>query len=146
MLLVHTLRQQIGLVFILLATGFVVWRGGRPERISAIAMLAAWLGCPYLVQTSDWFDPQWLLFAVDILLFGMLLWFALRTDRYWPMWAAAFQGLGVIMHVTMLADPRIVPRAYMSAAGMWSYLVVLAVVAGAALEIRKIRPPTQAAA
>lgn len=140
MLILHTLRQQLGLIFVLLAVGYALWRGGRPERVCAVAMLAAWLASPYVVARNDWVDPQWALAAIDVSLFLVLLWHALRSDRYWPMWAAALLGLGVVMHVTMLVDPRIIPKAYLTANVIWSYLVVLALVAGTALEARRLRP------
>jgi hypothetical protein len=65
------------------------------------------------------------------------MWFALRSDRFWPIWAAALTGLGVIVRISTLVDPRIIPRAYMTAAGAWSYLVVIAVVVGTVLEVRR---------
>lgn len=140
MLVFNTLRQQIGVVFVVIATGFAFWRGGRPERVCAAALLAAWLISPFVVDTRDWVDPQWAELAIDLSLFGLLLWFALRADRYWPIWAAALTGLGVIVRISALVDPRIIPKAYMTAAGMWAYLVVIALVVGTWLEARRIRP------
>jgi hypothetical protein len=138
-LIIHTLRQQIGLIFVVLAAGYALWRGGRPERVCGAAMLAAWLASPYVVSRRDWVDPQWAVAAIDLSLFALLGWYALRSNRYWPMWAAALLGLGLVMHVTMLVDPRIVPRAYLTANVIWSYLVVLALVVGTALEAPRAR-------
>jgi hypothetical protein len=136
-LIVETLRQQIGLIFVIGATGYALWRGGRPERVCGAAMLAAWLISPYVVARHDWVDPQWALAAIDFSLFALLFWYALRSDRYWPMWAAALLGLGVLMHITMVVDPRIIPKAYLTANVIWSYLVVLALVVGTAVEVRR---------
>lgn len=137
MLILHTLRQEVGLVFVILATGFAFWRGGRPERVCAVVMLTAWIVCPYLTRTGDWMDPQWSLLGVDLALLALLLWYALRGDRYWPMAAAAMHGLGLVIHFAITIDPRIHPWAYMTATGVWSYLTVLALAAGATLEGRR---------
>jgi hypothetical protein len=137
MLIFDTLRQQIGVIFVVLATGFAFWRGGRPERICAAALLAAWLASPFLIDTRDWVDPQWTVLAIDAALLAVFLWFALRSDRFWPICGAALMGLDVIVRISMVVDRHIIPQAYMTAAAMWAYLVVLTLVVGTAVEVRR---------
>jgi hypothetical protein len=140
-LIFHTVRQQIGMLIGFAGCGYALWRGGRPERIIGAAVLFGWTVCPFLINTNDWFDPQWAVAAVDVSLLALMLWVAFTSDRYWPMWAAAFHGLGVLMHATMLLDRRVPPWSYRTAEAVWSMLVLLALVAGTALEARRgMRP------
>lgn len=114
------------------AAGAAFLWGGRPERIGAAAVLAAWVASLVLAQWSHhWFEAQWGILAVDAVLFGVLLWLALRADRFWPLWACAFQLLGVVTHLAILADRSLTGRAYFVAAVIWSYLVLIALGVGA---------------
>ena len=69
---------------------------------------------------------------------------ATAACRVWPLWAAAFQLLGVITHVAIMADRTISGRAYYVAAVIWSYLVVIALAVGtwSAWRRRRLSPAT----
>jgi hypothetical protein len=124
-------HEQIWIVLMASAAGFALWKGGQPERACAVAMVAAWLATVLLTdRRNNWVDPQWGVMAADLSLLTLLLWVALRANRFWPLWAAAFQLLGVITHVAIMADRTISGRAYYVAAVIWSYLVVIALAAG----------------
>lgn len=136
-LIFTSIRQQIGMLIGFAGCGYAIWKGGRPERIFGWALLFGWTVSPFLINTRDWLDPQWAVAVVDISLLGLLLWFAFTSDRWWPMLAAAFHGLGVMMHLTMLIDPRVPPWSYRTAAAIWSYLLLAALVIGTAVEARQ---------
>ena len=138
---IDTPRQWIALAFVVVACSYALWRGRRPERIGAVVFLLNWLIHPLMVNTSAWFSPQVAAFAVDVPMLAALIWLALRGDRWWPMWAAAFTFLGMLMTVIIAADPRVRPLAYMTAQVMWNYLAVVSLVAGTALEARRKDPP-----
>ncbi len=139
MLVFDTPRQWFALAFVVIACGFALWKGGKPERIGGVAMLLAWIIQPFTVDTKDWLDPQYAAFATDAPLLAVLVWLALRGDRWWPMWASAFQFLGMLMAVIIAVDPRVRPLAYMTAVGLWSYLTVIALVVGTWREARRKR-------
>ena len=139
MIYLHTLRQQLGLIFAILAFGYVFWRGGKPERIAGVVMALAWFVSPYLVNTHNRYAPPWGVFALDLALLGFLIWMALGSHRYWPMWAAALHGLGVLMHAMRNIEHRILPQSYMTASGIWGYLVVIALIVGVMLEAAPAR-------
>ncbi len=139
MLVFDTPRQWFALAFVVIACGFALWKGGKPERIGGAAMLLAWIIQPFTVDTKDWLDPQYAAFATDAPLLAVLVWLALRGDRWWPMWASAFQFLGMLMAVIIAVDPRVRPLAYMTALGLWSYLAVIALVVGTWREARRKR-------
>jgi hypothetical protein len=132
-----TVRQQVSLLLCFLGCGYAIWRGGRPERIFGWVLLAGWAFSPFLMNTRDWFSPQWAEAVVDLTVLAVLLWLAFTSDRYWPMWCAAFHAVGVLMHVTMLVDRRVPPWSYRTASAIWSYVVLFTLVIGTMVEVHR---------
>lgn len=138
------LYQWISLAALLISTGVALWRGGWPERLAAGAMILAWLASGLLYKTRLWFGPQTAVFLVDLALLLVLLFIALRSDRWWPMWACGFHGLTLILTLATLLDTRISNRAgYIAGGGVFSYLVMLALFLGA-VRRRRAAPPQMA--
>lgn len=124
--------QWISLAALLISTGVALWRGGWPERLAAGAMILAWLASGLLYKTRLWFGPQTAVFLVDLSLLLVLLFIALRSDRWWPMWACGFHALSLILTLATLLDTRISNRAgYIAGGGVFSYLVMVALFCGA---------------
>ena len=140
------LYQWANLLALLLATGVALWRGRWPERAAAVAMIVAWLASAWLHDADQRLGPQAIIMVIDIALFLVLLVIALKSERWWPMWACAFHGLSVVLALAMLADPRIWSRAGFIASGLFSYLTMLALFLGAVGRRRPDQPPTRDAA
>lgn len=136
MLLFHTLPQQVWALVMLSVCSFAFWRGGRPERAVAAAVIVAWLGSAVLENQRDWISPQWGDLLVNGAFLALLIGLALRTDRRWTLWAAAFQLLGVVTYVARMADPRVGALAPYQAVVIWSYLVMIALAVGTWLHWR----------
>lgn len=68
--------------------------------------------------------------TVDIVTLGLLINIALYSNRYWPLWAAAFHSIAVMTHLAMLIDRSIIPEAYAVGQGLWAYPVLGALLAG----------------
>lgn len=118
-------------------SAFALWRGGWPERTVALGNLAAWAASTVAFdQLSPTTDP-WALLAVDLCFLALLLYVALTSDRYWPLFAAAFHLLGVVVHIAILVDHVIRALAYMHGLAIWSYLVLIALAVGAAAQNRR---------
>jgi hypothetical protein len=135
------LYQWASLAALLISTGVALWRGGWPERMAAAAMILAWVASSLLYNTRLWFGPQTAVFLVDLALMLALLFIALRSNRWWPMWACGFHGLTLILMLATLLDTRISNRAgYIAGGGVFSYLTMLALFCGA-LPRRRAPPP-----
>jgi hypothetical protein len=113
--------------------GVALWKGGWPERSTAIALLCASLATP-LVESSVFSSPEYGILAVDLLLLGWLGALALGTDRFWPLWATGFHLVGTVIHVARMVDPTVVPNAYALGQVFWSYPVLAALASGALVE------------
>ena len=59
---------------------------------------------------------------------------ALRADRFWPIWAAAFGGLGVLGHLARwYAGTDMTPRAYYVGIVIWSYPILALIAIGSSI-------------
>ena len=113
-------------VVVILVLGSAIWRGGRDERIAGIA-LAVGVVLSKAVYSHEGQQTEWGLFFVDLVLLAVLTWIALISTRYWPIFAAAFQFLAVIIHLARLADPSLGGWAYISAEILFGYLLAGAI-------------------
>lgn len=120
----------------LIVSTYAWWRGGRVERAVAVANVIAWVATIAVQNRTNWVDPQWGMFTVDVLFLGVLLVLVVRTDRFWIMPAAAFQLLGVVTHAAIIADDGVRARAYITALILWSYLVLITLAVGSHLHWR----------
>jgi len=126
----HTLHQWASLVFLLLSSGVALSLGGWPERVAGAAMVVAWFATAVLLSRTRLSGLETEVMIVDLALFLVVLGVALKSDRWCPLWAAAFLGLIVLVHFAVILDPRIWGRAYFVASNIFSYLTMLALIAG----------------
>ncbi len=130
---VLTPRAVVSLGVAAAACGYAFLRGGAPERLGAGAYAGAWALTP-AVQLHPLARLQWGVFGVDAAVAAVLLTLALRSDRWWPMAAAAFSLLVVVEHFGYALEPRGFAWAYFVGEEIWSYAVLVVLVVGAWLE------------
>ena len=123
------------IVALLGCCGTALWMGRNSERWTAISLLFAAAISP-LAQTSDFVHPELGILVIDLALLAYLLTLALRSDRFWPLWAAGFQVVGTTVHLARMVDTDVWPFVYGTAQIFWSYPVLLALMAGTWLEAR----------
>jgi hypothetical protein len=121
-------------VYVYTALAFGCWayalaRGGGPEKagatVIAVSILLAWVTPPLTLRTIE-FE----LVAVDILWMIAFLALALKADRFWPLWIAAFQVITLAGHVVRLIEPDIAGRTYVFMVVVWSYPMILLIIVG----------------
>src|ERR1700712_4461788 len=100
------MHYGIWTVVFLTVCGAALWRGGADERAAAIAMLIAWL-VTVVVYGRQGGTPEGGMLGVDCVLLIVLMAIALQSDRYWPMFAAGFHLLSVVVHLARMADRTI---------------------------------------
>lgn len=113
-----------------------LYYGKANERLTAVTLIAASLASP-IVEQSGFLHVELGIFAVDLWVGMFLLTLALQSDRFWPMWAAAFQMVGLSVHLLRMLGPLINPFAYSAMAAIWSYPVLLTLLIGTIFEGRK---------
>jgi hypothetical protein len=113
--------------------GYALAKGGVTERLTSVALLLAaalTLVC-YRASTRPWAVIDWSMLAIDGILWVALLGIALRSDRYWPLWMAAFQSAAVICHFTRII-PHLFGMAYAVSLQIWCYFMLPLLAVGTA--------------
>lgn len=112
---------------------YTMLRGGPAERLglnilalcSAIttAIVRKWSGRPDELELS--------VLIVDLACLAAFAMLAIRTDRYWPIWASALLGLGVLGHIAKwLAGPDVARWVYVFSLTFWSYPIIAIIALG----------------
>jgi hypothetical protein len=104
-------------------------RGGVEERLTAGGLMTN-VAATVVMRDYSWPQLQRAGFIVDILLLVLLLAIAMRTRKFWPLAAAAFQLLAVLTHVAKMIDPDLQQWAYITAIVIWTYLLLIALGVG----------------
>ena len=133
----ETIQAQIGAAIAAAICALALWKGDRPERMAGVVYALAWIASAAVQVESG---PQYGIFAVDVLFLIFNLWLGLRTGRLWALFAAAFQLLIVMTHVSMLIDLRIEQYGFFSAYFVWSYLILAALLVGTLQAMARRRP------
>ena len=116
------------------------WKGERDEQLTAGALLLSWVATMVLLDPR-WIGPQWGSFIADGALLVFLVALALRSTKYWPIFAAGFHLLAVATHSARMIDPRMGAWAYATAAVIWADMVIMALAVGTWNSWRSQRHP-----
>lgn len=63
--------------------------------------------------------------AVDATMLGIFLWLSFKSTRFWPAWVSGMLMAEVAVHVMRVTVPDVVPKAYMDAVAIWSWVAQL---------------------
>ena len=114
---------------------YVFWRGGSPERVGMAVIV---IGSILTTASSTanlgirFHSIEMGMFIVDVVVLIAFVALALAADRYWPLWVAGLQLIGVATHTLMLTSPDMVPWVYAVTQSLWGYPILLAIVVGTA--------------
>ena len=117
---------------LLLCWIYALLKGGAPERIGATIIGAGSILSLAAVSApaSSFGSVEIGVFLVDIACLVAFVVLALRAERYWPLWVAALQVIGIAGHAVKLVDPEVIRRAYAFALVFWSYPMLLLLALG----------------
>lgn len=110
---------------------YAVIRGGQPERLGAsfLAIFSVLTAAAIPDATRFRFLEIGAL-VVDLLCLAAFVMLALRADRFWPLWVAALQLLGVASHGVKFSEPDLIPTTYSFMLSIWSYPMILLMIIG----------------
>jgi hypothetical protein len=112
-----------GLALTAVICGGALLKGGSDERNAAGGLLLSMV-VTLALRDRSWAGIQWGAVFADTLLLAFLTAIALRSEKYWPLPAAAFQLLAVITHVARMVDPIFKPWAYATAEVIWTHMLL----------------------
>jgi hypothetical protein len=127
--------QYIGIAVLILSCLAAIKWGGSDERVAGFGILAAVI-VSNVVSDGSYGHTETGVLYVDVALFFGLLVLALRSDRFWPMWAAAFQLVATMVHVGSMTQTGDFAWAYYVALTFWTFPVFVALLAGTWFEGR----------
>jgi hypothetical protein len=128
-------------IYFLLAALYALARGGGPERITTLSFLVAGILTIFQSEppSTSFRAVQWGTFAIDLTLFGILVVIALHADRFWTLWSAALQILGIGSHMVRLFDHQVIPLAYAVLMQAWAYPMIVLLIVGTFRHSRRQR-------
>ena len=101
-------------------------KGGRGERLAAAGILAATYLTVLVISPAAvrFHHLEAAVVMVDVALFALLLLISLQTEKFWPLWLVAMQGLTILSHLAPYV-PHMVPWAYQRASVVWIYPMLI---------------------
>jgi hypothetical protein len=130
------------IIYFIVMTGCVasVSKFGQREEWTALLGAAAASILSPIVQQNEFKSTEFGIMAVDLALLVWLTAISLRSDRYWPLFAAGFHLAGCSVHFAPMVGARFSGLAYGYAAIGSAYFVLTAIAIGALLEARPQAP------
>ncbi len=117
----YALPPWVGLTLTVVICGGAFWKGGREEQVASGGFVLS-LVTTVVLRDPRWLGAQWGAFGADALMLVLITAISIRTTRYWPLIAAAFQLLCVMIHIARLIDPGVRAWAYATAQVIFTHL------------------------
>ncbi len=117
--------------------GFALWKGGRPERLVAMAMVLELVVGTGLRSIERLEDPRYISLALDFAVLLSVLYAAFTSRWKWPLVASALQILSVLAYITRIIDPSIHSWAYVTVNIALGYGLLAALIYGTVTHIRR---------
>jgi len=117
------LPPWLGFVVLSVVCSAAFLKGEFEERLTAAALLLS-IGVTVVLRDRSWSHLQVAGFVMDVLVLVVLVGISLRTAKFWPMAAAGFQLLAVLIHVAKMIDPQVQDWAYITAIVIFTYLLI----------------------
>jgi hypothetical protein len=117
-------RQMMFVGLLVLSSIYGVARGGRPEQIGAATLALGVLASIVFSHpvTRQFQRVEVGMLAVDAAMLGVFLWLSFKSTRFWPAWVSGMLMAEVAVHVMRVMVPDVVPKAYMDAVAIWSWV------------------------
>lgn len=127
-----TAPLALALVFngVLVATClYAAARGGRPEQIGAgVNLAASGLTTALRLANPDLYAPAELcVLSIDASVIAAFYWLAVKTTRFWPIWAFGFALANLFVSIAGGLIPQTPLFAYHSGLGLYAYLALAAI-------------------
>ena len=108
---------------------YALFKGTNELRIAAAGCVVATIATRLLKApgAAKYSEMEFGVLAVDVSLFGLFLFIALRSQRFWPLWVAGFHLVTVAAHAIKAMKIDLIPTAYALAVQFWSYPVLLCI-------------------
>lgn len=122
-------------VLTLACCGFAALFGGRSGRAIALIYVTAVVATSLATRDPKaWSDPHLPALAVDLTLLAALLWVAMRSNRWFPLWFTGFHLVALVSHLAAILAPGFAPKLYFLLQSLWSVPMLLTLAIGVLLD------------
>ncbi|MEQ1538618.1 MAG: hypothetical protein ABL928_06805 [Sphingorhabdus sp.] len=121
-------------MLLVLCSLYAALAGGWTGKIGAALNVGATLATMFAQFLMPWTQTHIPVLIVDLLLMAALFALALKSEVYWPIWAAGFHLITVTGHAATLIAPDFRSSLYYYFNGMWAIFVQMAMVWGITLD------------
>ena len=106
--------------------------GGGPEKIGAALNVVASVATTALrLLDARYFAPiSVAIFSIDLIVLAGFFWLAVRTTRFWPLWAFGFALADVVLSLAGALFPAVPLFAFHTGLGLYAYLALIAMTSG----------------
>lgn len=105
--------------------------GGRTGKAGSVIFIVASISTVAAVRISpSWAGTSLGLFAVDAGCLLALVILALKSNRFWPIWALGFQIVAVATHLATLSIADVMPKSFQALLSFWAIPILWVMVAG----------------
>lgn len=133
----ESLPTQIGWLFTLVVAGFAWWRGGNPERLGAILMVAAGVAVPIAHRALPISGASIALLTIDA---AMALGFLALAIRYVSLWLGAamlLQAMQFSLHAFYIVVEKKHDRLYSIVNNLDTIGVIICILVGTLIAWRR---------
>lgn len=107
-------------VFLLSASTTMFLTGRKQERVFVSVILMATVSTLLANAFIGIGSANKFVISIDVALWIFVLIYIARSDRYWPIWFAAFHSNTVAAELGSILFPNSLPGLYMNLAGAWA--------------------------
>ena len=104
-------------------------KGGHPERAGVALFIAAYVAAPFL-EGFRIGETMPAIAVEDLIILSVLIWLALKYDRWWLLLASAAQSLNVLSHVALMVTPELTAREAIGAQWVFGLISLYALFSG----------------
>jgi uncharacterized membrane protein len=135
------MRMLVFLVVLSISLLAAFWKGGQPERFMALVIGFA-IALSWALASNE--DELFIQVEVGVMVIDGVALFCmaaitLHADRYWPIWITAFQIIQLLAHLPEILIPQLLPSVYGLMISVWSYPMLLILLAGTVRHQQRIR-------
>ncbi|WP_148276612.1 hypothetical protein [Sphingobium sp. SYK-6] len=119
------------------ACAYALVLGGWEGRWTTLVVLLAALGTMAVNRWTSahqyetfWASTNMMVLFIDAATFFAMFVIAGVSDRWWPIWVAAFQLNSVVAHFATMIDPAFSALVYQGYEGLWAIPLLLVMVLG----------------
>lgn len=99
-------------------------------------LLETALGYATIFIDRSWAGTMYPLLLIDCAGLVVFLWLALISDRFWPVWAAAYSLVSVLIHIATVWQPDVTPKIYQLMQQFWAIPMQLSMFGGIMIDRR----------